>query len=150
MKSTSSLPATHEIQTQPTIKSSVQIAIENFTKQYLQKHSDTFENELDRSVRYLYHDHRPLKKLESVVATMEQWENDLQQKELSSEKLNSITPQEHTIIDCISKGMQTKEIATHLFISEHTVQTHRKNINKKLGTSSIIDLMKVSMLFSMR
>ena len=123
MKSTSSLPATHEIQTQPTIKSSVQIAIENFTKQYLQKHSDTFENELDRSVRYLYHDHRPL---------------------------NSITPQEHTIIDCISKGMQTKEIATHLFISEHTVQTHRKNINKKLGTSSIIDLMKVSMLFSMR
>ena len=77
MKSTSSLPATHEIQTQPTIKSSVQIAIENFTKQYLQKHSDTFENELDRSVRYLYHDHRPLKKLESVVATIEQWEIDL-------------------------------------------------------------------------
>lgn len=37
------------------------------------------------------------------------------------------------IIELISEGITSREIADRLFISEHTVKTHRKNIFRKVG-----------------
>ena len=36
------------------------------------------------------------------------------------------------IIICVTKGMNNKEIADYLFLSVHTVATHRRNISNKL------------------
>ncbi|MFY7651622.1 MAG: LuxR C-terminal-related transcriptional regulator [Chitinophagaceae bacterium] len=40
----------------------------------------------------------------------------------------------------ITAGKTTKEIANHLFISELTVKTHRKNISEKLGSKGLADM----------
>jgi DNA-binding CsgD family transcriptional regulator len=40
----------------------------------------------------------------------------------------------------IGLGMTSKKIADELFLSPHTVQTHRKNINFKLQISNPVEL----------
>lgn len=50
----------------------------------------------------------------------------------SKEKDNGLSDREKEIIICICKGMNKKEIADHLFLSVHTVATHRRNISNKL------------------
>lgn len=46
---------------------------------------------------------------------------------------NQLTPQEIRVADLIRIGKTSKEIALVLGLSPHTVQTHRRNIRKKLG-----------------
>ena len=53
-----------------------------------------------------------------------------------------LTNREIEIIRYIEKDMTTKEIATILFISERTVETHRKNILFKTNTHTVIGLVK--------
>ena len=53
-----------------------------------------------------------------------------------------ITIRELEIIRLIEKEMSNKEIADALFISERTVETHRKNIFRKTKTNSVIGLVK--------
>lgn len=52
------------------------------------------------------------------------------------EKIQSLSEREKEIIACIAKGMSNKEIAEELFISVHTVTTHRRNIVSKLQIRS--------------
>lgn len=53
-----------------------------------------------------------------------------------------LTPREIEIIRLIEKEYNNKQIAETLFISERTVETHRKNIFRKTDTASIIGLVK--------
>jgi two-component system, NarL family, nitrate/nitrite response regulator NarL len=53
-----------------------------------------------------------------------------------------LTKRELEIIKCISDGLSSPEMAETLFISEHTVRTHRKNILKKTGTTGTSQLIK--------
>lgn len=54
----------------------------------------------------------------------------------------NITPREIEIIKCIEKELHNKEIAELLFISERTVETHRKNILRKTNTNNAVGLIK--------
>lgn len=65
---------------------------------------------------------------------------DLHIKEFSCEPIN-ISDRELEIITLIAEGYTNNEIAEKLFLSPHTVNTHRKNILQKLGvnnTASIV------------
>jgi two-component system nitrate/nitrite response regulator NarL len=53
-----------------------------------------------------------------------------------------LTLREIEIIRLIEKEYSNKQIADSLFISERTVETHRKNIFRKTKTSSLIGLIK--------
>ncbi len=53
-----------------------------------------------------------------------------------------LTGREIEIIKLIEKELSNKQIAEHLFLSERTVETHRKNIFRKTNTSSVIGLIK--------
>lgn len=53
-----------------------------------------------------------------------------------------LTPREIEIIGLIEKELSNKDIAQQLFISERTVETHRKNIFRKTKTTSLIGLVK--------
>ncbi|PLX13515.1 MAG: hypothetical protein C0598_03385 [Marinilabiliales bacterium] len=57
-------------------------------------------------------------------------------------KENLLTPKEEDIITLIAAGKSNQEIADELFISYNTIKTHRKNISRKLNTSSVADLVK--------
>jgi len=56
-----------------------------------------------------------------------------------------ITSREREIIQLISKEYSNARIAEALFISERTVETHRKNIFRKTGTKSVVGLLKFAM-----
>lgn len=47
-----------------------------------------------------------------------------------------LTAREREILVCVVKGMTNKRIAEHLFLSQHTVVTHRRNIGQKLQIKS--------------
>jgi two-component system, NarL family, nitrate/nitrite response regulator NarL len=53
-----------------------------------------------------------------------------------------LTDREIEIIRLIEKEYSNKQIAEALFISERTVETHRKNIFRKTNTNSVIGLVK--------
>jgi DNA-binding CsgD family transcriptional regulator len=59
------------------------------------------------------------------------------QKSISqSGPIQSLTEREYEILSFISKGQTSKQIADELFLSLFTVQTHRKNIKRKLNSKS--------------
>lgn len=53
-----------------------------------------------------------------------------------SEEAVKLTKTETEILRCIAEGMTTREIAEKRFSSFHTVNTHRKNIFRKLGVNN--------------
>jgi two-component system nitrate/nitrite response regulator NarL len=53
-----------------------------------------------------------------------------------------LTDREIEIIRMIEKDMTTRDIAETLFISERTVETHRKNILHKTNTQTVVGLLK--------
>ncbi|MCD6066556.1 MAG: two component transcriptional regulator, LuxR family [Bacteroidetes bacterium] len=48
----------------------------------------------------------------------------------------TVTEREADVIRYISEGLSNKQIADKLFLSTHTVNTHRKNIMNKLGVNN--------------
>ena len=47
-----------------------------------------------------------------------------------------LSQREKEIVVCVVKGMTNREIADRLFLSTHTVVTHRRNIARKLQIHS--------------
>lgn len=52
---------------------------------------------------------------------------------------------EKEIIKLITKEYSNAKIAKELFISERTVEAHRKNIFRKTQTKSVVGLLKYTM-----
>lgn len=58
----------------------------------------------------------------------------------NSDENNTLSTREKEIITCVVKGLTNKEIAEELFLSSHTVISHRRNIAKKLEIHSTAGL----------
>lgn len=52
----------------------------------------------------------------------------------------AITPRERQVLARVAQGKTSKEIAAELAISLSTVNSHRENLARKLGTSSVAGL----------
>jgi len=65
---------------------------------------------------------------------------EVNERKNSGEETGLLTNSEIEIVRLISEGLTTKEIASHRYVSFHTVITHRKNIFRKLGVSSVSEL----------
>ena len=59
--------------------------------------------------------------------------------DLSSAKLDTLTPREMEILELISHSMTNEEIANKLFISSKTVKTHLRNIFVKAGIRNRVE-----------
>lgn len=57
----------------------------------------------------------------------------------------ALTGREQTILLQLAQGNSNKDVATELDISVRTVETHRKNIKRKLGISSTAGLTRYAM-----
>jgi DNA-binding NarL/FixJ family response regulator len=72
----------------------------------------------------------------------------LKQYESAEEKeeTEELTPREKLILKHVALGYTNKEIATKLFISTHTVISHRKNITRKLDIKTVSGLTVYSLI----
>lgn len=64
-------------------------------------------------------------------------------------KFSLLTKREKEIISLLAEGKSTRNISEELFISMHTVETHRKNIRKKLDLNSFAELIKFAIAFEL-
>lgn len=56
----------------------------------------------------------------------------------------NLTKRELELLKCIAQGKSTKQIADDKHISFHTVESHRKNIMKKLKVNNLADLVRLA------
>ena len=54
----------------------------------------------------------------------------------SDPEFESLSPQEHRILDLIAEGQTNREIAEHLFLAEHTVKNYTTTLLRKLKVSN--------------
>lgn len=64
-------------------------------------------------------------------------------------KFAELTVREKEIIAHLANGKSSNEIAEQLFISAHTVSTHRKNIIRKIECNSFADLLRFAIAFDL-
>jgi DNA-binding NarL/FixJ family response regulator len=55
---------------------------------------------------------------------------------------SQLTGREREVLQLVAEGWSTKQIAEHLYVSVKTVETHRRQIMKKLEIYSVADLTK--------
>ena len=65
-------------------------------------------------------------------------------------KVNELTKREKEILVLIARGLYTKAVAAELYLSQHTVNTHLKNIYEKLSVRSRAGLMKYAYIFDIK
>lgn len=63
----------------------------------------------------------------------------------ATEEDHRLTPTEKNILKAIALGKTTKEIAADKTVSFHTINSHRKNIFRKLGVNNVHEATKYAM-----
>jgi DNA-binding CsgD family transcriptional regulator len=74
-------------------------------------------------------------------------ENNFLRSHLS--KFSSLGKREKEILKLVANGRSNFEISEELFISERTVETHRKNIKRKLKIKTVYDLQQYARAFDL-
>lgn len=62
----------------------------------------------------------------------------------STKKIHTLSTRELEILKLVGEGFSSKDIAHKLFLSEFTVNTHRRNMLKKTGASNLAALIKLA------
>lgn len=60
--------------------------------------------------------------------------------ELNSKNIINLSDREIEVLELISQGLTNNEIADKIFLSAHTVATHRKNLMRKFQAKNNVDL----------
>jgi len=70
----------------------------------------------------------------------------LKEDEISEAKtlVEKLTPREIEVLEMISRGWATKEIAAALTVSPRTVESHRSHISEKIGTTSVAEMARIA------
>jgi DNA-binding CsgD family transcriptional regulator len=55
--------------------------------------------------------------------------------------MDSVTLREREVLQLLAQGLSTKEIATSLGISFHTVESHRKNLRSKFSARNSTEML---------
>lgn len=65
-------------------------------------------------------------------------------KHRSKSVIDELSDREKEVVRCLANGMNSKAIADNLFISQHTVKTHRRNIMHKLNVKTSAELIRLA------
>jgi FixJ family two-component response regulator len=60
------------------------------------------------------------------------------------ERLESLTPREREILPLVVSGLLNKQVAAEIGATEATVKVHRSQLMRKMGASSLADLVRMS------
>ncbi|WP_293957699.1 MULTISPECIES: response regulator transcription factor [unclassified Sphingobacterium] len=72
-----------------------------------------------------------------------------QKSEIGLKQVPKLTRREKEVLSLVAKGMTTNEIADVLFISSHTVESHRKNLMEKFQTKSVTAAVKSALEYGL-
>ena len=91
-----------------------------------------------------------LARIEAVIRRSAWNKNDSNQIDIKKVKSvnNEITLKESAVLELLTKGLNNKEIAEKLDITEVTVKTHLRNIYKKFNVNSRTQLVLMAMQLS--
>ena len=91
-----------------------------------------------------------LASIEAVIRRSAWNKNDSNQIDIKKVKSvnNEITPKESAVLELLTKGLNNKEIAEELDITEVTVKTHLRNIYKKFNVNSRTQLVLMAIQLS--
>ena len=70
-------------------------------------------------------------------------------KQANSFRFSTLTKRELEVLQLLAKDLNNPQIADRLSISRFTVEQHRKNINRKLGSKSTIQLLQFALAFDL-
>ncbi|QMT60892.1 response regulator transcription factor [Legionella sp. PC997] len=65
------------------------------------------------------------------------------------ERLERLTKRERQVMDLVIEGKLNKQIAHTLDISISTVEVHRANVMRKMGTKTLAELIKINLLHTL-
>ncbi len=77
---------------------------------------------------------------EEMAEKLNVWKNEWLDDLMANSVERDLSDREKNVLKLVAKGMTNKEVAEALFLSPHTVITHRKNITKKLGIQTVSGL----------
>ncbi len=69
-----------------------------------------------------------------------------QRKRAVQQRYATLTPREKEVMDCVVRGLANKVIAMDLDLSQRTVEIHRARVMEKMGSKSLADLVRMSLL----
>ncbi|MCH5224741.1 MAG: response regulator transcription factor [Muribaculaceae bacterium] len=95
-------------------------------------------SKLNKATLSLYDDHIHVTDLLNEIR--EKVNSALNLRETEIEEKESLSQREKEIVSLVVKGLTNQEIADKLFLSVHTVMTHRRNIARKLQIHSATGL----------
>lgn len=108
-----------------------------------------FENGRDQEPTNLFLLSIPLSGMDPVVTKVNKLLDSNEFVVKHYRKFALLTKREKEIISLLTEGKSSPEIADQLFISKHTVSTHRKNIGNKLNINSFAELLKFAIAFDL-
>ncbi|MGB0367805.1 MAG: response regulator transcription factor [Flavobacteriales bacterium] len=80
--------------------------------------------------------------IRTVVNGQNYVSNDLKNKSSEGSKKNpQLSEREKDVLQLLSKGLSSRLIAEQLFITEHTVNSHRKSLLKKFGCNTTAQML---------
>jgi len=82
----------------------------------------------------------------TIIHKLQSIFNKINQSKIKQSKSENLSIREKEILKAISQGFTNQEIAEKLFLSIHTITTHRKNITAKLGIKTISGLTLYALL----
>jgi len=77
---------------------------------------------------------------EDMMLKLDQWKEDWLDERFLENNDRELSRREVNVLKLVAMGKTNKEIADELFLSPHTVITHRKNITRKLGVYTVSGL----------
>jgi two-component system, LuxR family, response regulator FixJ len=91
-----------------------------------------------------FSDHALLERIQNAVALAVQGHQEHVQRAAAAARLERLTPREHEVLRLVVAGLGNKQVAAELGLSAKTVEIHRANVMKKLGVSSLAELVRVA------
>lgn len=98
---------------------------------------------------------KPFREKHLLDKVQQALESDLSTRQLAAqrqailERIHTLTPREHEVMQLITQGLANKVIAIDLDIAQGTVEIHRSRVMQKMGVRSVAQLTRLVMLAQM-
>ena len=90
-----------------------------------------------------YREQDLLDKINKAMQLDQEQRAELKEKQAIRERIATLTPREHEVMDMMIEGNANKVIAIDLGISQRTVEIHRSRVMEKMNTHSLAHLVRM-------